>query len=35
VIELLQVTQLVDDDVVGKVNGKFRDAIVEIEVPLF
>ena len=33
VIELSQVTELVDDDVVGKVNGKTRDAIVEVKIP--
>jgi hypothetical protein len=34
VVELSQVTELVDDDVIGKVNGKTRDAIIEVEIPL-
>ncbi len=34
VIELFQVTELVDDDVIGKVNRETRDAIVEVEIPL-
>lgn len=34
VVELFEVTQLVNDDVVGKMNWKFRDAIVEIQIPL-
>lgn len=33
-IEFPQVAELMDDDVVGELQGKERDAVIEIEIPL-